>query len=712
MNDVRPSPIKPPKSPPPPQKITGFLNRFTYSQKFIIISILFALSLIASGYYMIRDQNLIISTTQLERKGLIYERAVQKLMQNLPEHQWKAYRYLSGDTKFKSDLDNLATAINAGFKYLKEVDQELQIPLKTTAKDFARNNLPDLTLSHLEEQWNEINRNLNTLKPDASNELHDALISNLRALMLYIGETSNLILDPTVQVNYFIQTILWDLPKAQTLVPRMINLIQNVLDKNKVTRQDEDQLLIINANLQNNIKDLKRDSKKAELNKSLEELSESSSEVKYRTDNLKTPLTTFLNTMNEWSSFVEDVVKNIGQDNANLKTFNYIALATANLEANFALWDAIANEIDDILTARIAKLERQQVVSIVVSFFTALVGLAFGLIMMRQISHPLTNLVNAAKSLSAGNLSTRVTVAPDNEIGQVGIAFNQMAEAFQEVISNLQKTSLQLSTSSTEIAAVAKQQETSIVEQEASTKQIANSAQKISKTAKEFAKTMNKVSDTAEQTSSIASTSKQGLNQMEKAMRQMVEASNIIAAKLAILNEKAGVITSVVTTISKVADQTNLLSLNASIEAEKAGEHGKTFSVIAREVRRLADQTANALLDIDRMVSDMVSAVTAGVMSVDKFSEEINSGVKQVASVGEQISKIIEQVQQQTVSFEEVNRGVQAQSLDADEINHSINQLSTSAQKASQSVRQFHLAIEQLNITAQDMQESIARIKP
>ena len=92
-------------------------------------------------------------------------------------------------------------------------------------------------------------------------------------------------------------------------------------------------------------------------------------------------------------------------------------------------------------------------------------------------------------------------------------------------------------------------------------------------------------------------------------MRQVMDAAGSINAKLAVLNEKAGNINQVVTTITKVADQTNLLSLNAAIEAEKAGEYGRGFAVVATEIRRLADQTAVATYDIEQMVKEIQSAV-------------------------------------------------------------------------------------------------------
>src|SRR5688572_32151975 len=121
---------------------------------------------------------------------------------------------------------------------------------------------------------------------------------------------------------------------------------------------------------------------------------------------------------------------------------------------------------------------------------------------------------------------------------------------------------------------------------------------------------------------------------MEGTMRLIMDASGAITAKLAVLSEKTANINSVVTTITKVADQTNLLSLNAAIEAEKAGEYGRGFAVVATEIRRLADQTAVATSDIEQIVREIQSAVSAGVMGMDRFAEEVRTGMNDVQRVG------------------------------------------------------------------------------
>jgi methyl-accepting chemotaxis protein WspA len=198
---------------------------------------------------------------------------------------------------------------------------------------------------------------------------------------------------------------------------------------------------------------------------------------------------------------------------------------------------------------------------------------------------------------------------------------------------------------------------------------------------------------------------------MEETMRQVMDAAGSINAKLAVLNEKATNINQVVTTITKVADQTNLLSLNAAIEAEKAGEYGKGFAVVASEIRRLADQTAVATYDIEQMVKEIQSAVSAGVMGMDKFSEEVRRGMQEVQHVGGELSQIIQQVQALAPRVESVNEGMQAQATGAEQISQALTQLSEAAQQTVESLRQSSVAVDGLNQVSSGLRASVSRFK-
>ena len=224
-------------------------------------------------------------------------------------------------------------------------------------------------------------------------------------------------------------------------------------------------------------------------------------------------------------------------------------------------------------------------------------------------------------------------------------------------------------------------------------------------------KTVNEVSVVAGQTGELAGSGQAGIARMENTMRAIMEASGSISGKLAVLNEKTANINSVVTTITKVADQTNLLSLNAAIEAEKAGEYGLGFAVVAMEIRRLADQTAVATYDIEKMVKEMQSAVSAGVMGMDKFSEEVRRGVDEIRQVSTQLAQIINQVQTLTPRFQTVNEGMHAQATGAQQISETLTQLSEAAHQTADSLRQSNISIDQLNEAARGLQTAVARFK-
>jgi methyl-accepting chemotaxis protein WspA len=278
-------------------------------------------------------------------------------------------------------------------------------------------------------------------------------------------------------------------------------------------------------------------------------------------------------------------------------------------------------------------------------------------------------------------------------------------------LKNLMLSLIQVNGSATEMAATLKEQQASANEVASTSVEIGATAKEISATTKELGKTMSDVAGVSEQTAELATGGQAGLARLEGTMRQIMGATTSISGKLAILNEKTANINSMVTTINKVADQTNLLSLNAAIEAEKAGEYGQGFAVVATEIRRLADQTAVATYDIEQMVKEMQSAVSAGVMGMDKFAEEVRRGNDEVCGVTAQLAQIIQQVQALTPRFESVNDGMQMQSTAAGQISDALTQLGDTAQQSAQALRQNSEAIEQLMKAAQGLQTAASQLK-
>lgn len=276
------------------------------------------------------------------------------------------------------------------------------------------------------------------------------------------------------------------------------------------------------------------------------------------------------------------------------------------------------------------------------------------------------------------------------------------------LIRRIQKSVVQITTSTTQIAASGKELEATVAEQVASTNEVTATAHEIAATSRELVNTMDQVAEMAQVTANSASHSQDELVKMEAVMRQLTEATTSISSKLGVMNNKASNINNVVVTITKVADQTSILSLNAAIEAEKAGEYGAGFAVVAREIRRLANQTAVATLEIEQIVKDMQSAVTVGVMEMDKFNKSVNDSVERVSKISYQIAEVISKVQSLPPRFEQVSQSMEEQSEGAQQISEAMEQLSQASEQTVDALRETNNALEQLDDAATGLRKSIS----
>jgi methyl-accepting chemotaxis protein WspA len=328
--------------------------------------------------------------------------------------------------------------------------------------------------------------------------------------------------------------------------------------------------------------------------------------------------------------------------------------------------------------------------------------------LMQRLRADVDDLLGVVNKAAAGDLTGRTSVTGDDAIGQLARGLGKMIEDLRGMIAKVQRAGIQVTSSTTEIAASSRQQEATSIEQAQTSVEVLSTTREIAANANALVRTMEEAVQVADETTQGAEQARSSLASMDGTMQRMVAATDSINAKLAALSEKSSHINKVLTTITKVADQTNLLSLNAAIEAEKAGEAGRGFSVVATEIRRLSDQTTAATDDIEQMLKDMNSAVSASVMGMDKFSEEIRRSVQEVASVSDQLAEVIEDVQKLPARFDIVLEGMQSQAVGAGQIAETITQLNDSTQQTTEALKATSEAVQYLQQAAQDLQSSVA----
>ncbi|WP_320170414.1 methyl-accepting chemotaxis protein [Maridesulfovibrio sp.] len=374
-------------------------------------------------------------------------------------------------------------------------------------------------------------------------------------------------------------------------------------------------------------------------------------------------------------------------------------------------------------------ISKQAIISLVVLILT--IWVIYYLI--RRICQPIRSVSKAAFYVSQGDLRKARKVfssATDkghlkrvvesfgtegekgfDEVDQLVKSIHTMLNTLNSLVSQVQVSGDQVTGSALKLGSAISQLEAAVENQAAATQELGSTSREISATSQELARTMNESTQVAVSTGDLAAQGMRDLSVMGQTMDAMRDASGGIFTKLSVINSKAANISKVVSSISKISEQINLLSLNAAIEAEKAGEFGQGFSVVAREIRRLADQTAMSTLDIEKIVSEMLSAVSSGVMEMDKFRQQVENGVSNVDTLGSGISGVVDQVRSLSPQFESVNEGMQNQSEGAEQISMAMIQLSETSIQTKDALVDFISITEQLSNSVSLLEEEVAAFK-
>ena len=309
----------------------------------------------------------------------------------------------------------------------------------------------------------------------------------------------------------------------------------------------------------------------------------------------------------------------------------------------------------------------------------------------------ITVATEAADAMAGGDLSRSMPDAGgQDEAARLVRALGAMREGVGAIVRKVQEGAVHIDSTAVQLGATSRQQASTAHELNASTAQVAAASREIAATTESFGSALERITGSAESTAALARTGRTGLDGMGGTIRRLEESTGSVAQRLAEIRQKAATINKVITTITKIADQTNILSVNAAIEAAKAGEHGTGFLVVAREIRRLADQTAGATLEIEKMVREMQDAVNVGVGEMDRFAADVRSGVHEVAAISGKLAEIIAQVDAGSGEFAELHAGMRAQNEGSRQISDAMSRLAATAGETLAAAQESAKAAEQL----------------
>lgn len=659
----------------------AFLARFPIAYKLFTASTVFSAPITLLLIFMVWQFNSGITTAQREIEGTRRLEPLRRAAEELRRHQRLTYLRLKGELGTEVQREEAA----------RRIDEAL-----------AAVPAPDLAA-----RWREL-RGAGPSTPEENIAAHQQLSAAVLKLAREVGDSSKLVLDPELDSYYLVELAVVLLPQAQEIVADGILLAHRTALERPLSQRDTVRYAVYADTVDDSLLPRLRHT----VETSLRANGGSHGAAASLQQNLPGPLGRY---QAELASYTEAMRRYAeGADVA--------GPGMRAEQAGAELWRTAVKELQVLLAKRISDLRWQRAGAVLLCLLAMTVAGTVQTLVSFSITRPLGEIVKLAADVAAGRLQAARERLRNNPVREMLTfpgardemclevrAISEMTASLDALLVQVSRAGGQVAASAVRIGAAVRQLEGTVSEQAASANQVNATTNEIFASVQELARTMAQVNSVALEAAESASGGVGNLDKIRATMRSLLAAGEGLSAMLATVAEKARNVDEVITSITRIANRTNLLSLNAAIEAERAGESAGGFSVLALEIRRLADQTAVAALDIERLVQEMQGAVREGVAGVDRYTAEMRISSGAVDALSDGLGRVIANTRQLGPEFETVNQGMQMQSEGAGQIAESMRELRDAAQQTRESLGEFRTVAEQLSEAVDSLQAEVGR---
>jgi methyl-accepting chemotaxis protein len=743
--------------------VMSFLKSLSIGKKFAFVIVGFSIPITVLLFFFVQEAKKGIDFAALETKGTAYLRPLRGLLGQAAYHRLYADRIKTGDMTAQEHLARTANNIQTLLTELQDADKKHGESLSIGSKT-----------SSLITKWNLLSNKISSLGQEQSQAEHDAFIADVRSLIVWVGDKSNLILDPDLDSYYVMDVILIRMNDCTDLRQQALLNVERAIRRGSASANERADVKVLLVLMSAQLTGIEADFSTAFDNNPLGNLKPA----------LDATIRAYINGQKNLIATLQE--RYVQSEIVTLSGSELQELSKNTSGFGTALWYSATNELDKLLYARMSSFRIKLYTNVVVVAVIVLMVLWIAHRIIRDIKGGIDNLVETAHNVEKGNLAAQSTVNSQDELGELATSVNGMITQIRKGMQDLQA----------EKAGIQRKVEEAVHESEQQRDYLAHNTQIMLKEMDRFAKgdltvrlrhdkndsvgalfegfttaaqnlrnIIEKVYEAVSVAAAASAEISANVNEMTSgSRRQMSEVSTVVAAiaemsqsindnsrnvmKVSATAQNAGELANqsgvilaatardinavativerssntvrelgsqsqqigeIIQVINEIADQTNLLALNAAIEAARAGEQGRGFAVVADEVRKLAERTTKATKQIAEMIQHIQLATDDAVQAINQGMSEVQRGKESSNKAQNSIGAIIERVRDVADAILQVAAASEEQSHASDEVLRNAEVIQHITEQNSAGLAQINQAVENLSHLATNLEKMISQ---
>ncbi len=659
--------------------LESLLKKFTFRSKFLFTGVVLLSPFLLVSYLYHSEIKSRIVFTQSELKGTTYLPSIKDLYVNIAAHRGMTQAFLNGDASLSGKLNAAKQKVDNAFIALNEVNQQ-------------DNNQFDLSsvIAQAERTWQSIEGDTQP-SPSQSFETHTKAISQVHTITSKVADKSNLILDPEVESYYAMHIVTSLLPGAIESIGVLRGKGTGIISSNTITESQMLEMSSIIGGMIDDVEDFKH---------SLESVKNHSGAF----DHFDTNMQAFSRSLSEFYQLSQKQL--LGRE-FSISPSVFFDKGTATIQAALAVYQDVSPELTKLLNTRLDKSLNQEKMLLLLLALSTIVSSLLFYAMYTSIRRSVSDLSEAAVKVSEGDLTHRIIdYDGKDEFKDIYSALGSLITKLQAITLEIKEAGKSLDTVGEDIYSASSMAADNCQSQANEISSVAASMQEMSSSIQEVANNSGEASQSAEQS---VETVVKGLELINSTESSIVTLSNEIKSANDVvgqLEQDSEGIYKIVDAIKDIADQTNLLALNAAIEAARAGEQGRGFAVVADEVRALAKRTQESTSEIQGMLGKIQggskSAAEAIGMSTE-YAQECVTNTQAAAEYFDTIMKSANSINDTNILIASATEQQSAVSNDVNEVVERIQSSASTTLEQSQQTVSKSLDVKKVSANLQEL---------